>query len=320
MNTASAPPSRRTHCAATPPASAVGGSLARAVFDACRPKQWVKNVLVLAAPFAAGRLTDPRAVGGALLAGVAFVLASSATYLINDAGDVKADRLHPTKSLRPIAAGRLRVGQARAAASMLVGLALTLAWLSGPTMIVVLAAYLVTTTGYTRWLKRVPVVDVLVVASGFVLRTAAGAAGAHVPLTPVFLAIAAGGALFIVLGKRMGELAELGADAASHRLVLGWYTPVRCTLLLGGALAVTVGAFTVWALGTGDGASTSSLATGTVTPAAVAIVPFVAASARAWLLVRAGRGADPLRLFASNRTLQLLGLAMAVLVALSVYA
>ena len=115
-------------------------------------------------------------------------------------------------------------------------------------MLGITAAYLLTTTCYSRWLKQVPVLDVVLVASGFLLRAAAGGVATGIAISPLFLAAATGGALFVVVGKRLGEVTELGADAATHRQVLIWYRPRRCTRILGSSLGATVVAFTGWAL------------------------------------------------------------------------
>lgn len=286
---------------------------------ACRPHQWIKNLLVYAVPFAAGRIADPAVFAAATAAALAFTMASSATYLINDAGDAAADRLHPTKRFRPIAAGQITPGHARrVAAGLLVG-AVALAAAVAPSLAVVVVAYLAITSSYSRWLKHVPVIDSIAVASGFVLRAAAGAAATGIAITPVFLTIAAAGSLFIVVGKRLGEVLLLGPSAPSHRKVLGWYTPRRCTRLLAGSLAATVGAFAVWALGAVDPGSPSALDTGSVSVASLAIVPFALAAARGWQLIRAGGGGDPLRLLTHDRVLPAFGLLTMLVVSAAIY-
>ncbi|WP_426571420.1 decaprenyl-phosphate phosphoribosyltransferase [Aquihabitans sp. McL0605] len=297
----------------------VAPRLAHPLLTACRPHQWVKNLLVYAVPFAAGRLMDPRTFVQASLAAVVFVLASSATYLLNDAGDAAADRLHPVKCRRPIASGQLPVPRARRAAALLLAAAIAAAVAMGPGMAAIIAAYLISTTAYTRWLKHVPLVDAVVVAAGFLLRTAAGGAATGLALSPLFLVVASAGSLFIVFGKRLGEVILLGPAAGSHRRVLGWYTPQRCRALLAGSLLTTVAAFTAWALGASEPGAPSALATGSVSVASVAIIPFLGAAARSWELIRAGRGGDPLRLLTTDRLLPLLGLATVVLVGVAIY-
>lgn len=286
---------------------------------ACRPHQWVKNLLVFAVPFAAGRIFDPAVFASATAAALAFVMASSATYLINDAGDAEADRRHPTKQFRPIAAGQITPGQARrVAAGLLVG-AVAVAVTIAPAVAALVVTYLAITSAYSRWLKHVPLVDSIAVASGFVIRAATGAAATGIAITPVFLTIAAAGSMFIVVGKRLGEVLLLGRAAPSHRRVLGWYTPQRCTRLLAGSLAATVAAFALWAVGAADPGSPSALASGSVSVASLAVVPFVLAAGRGWQLIRAGGGGDPLRLLMHDRVLPAFGLLTMVIVSAAIY-
>ncbi len=279
------------------------------LLDACRPHQWVKNGLVFAVPFIAGQLLTASIALAALAAAVVFVLASSATYLINDIGDVEADRRHPTKRLRPIASGALTVPRARQAAVLLLVAAIATAAALEPGMLAITALYLATTTCYSRWLKRIPIVDVVAVASGFLLRALAGGIATGISISPLFLAAATGGALFIVIGKRLGEVIELGPAAKAHRRVLDWYSPERCRRLLACSLGTTVAAFSAWALTAAEPGDRSAIQLGAITLASLAILPFLAAAERVWHLVRAGGGADPLKLLTHDRVLPLCGLA-----------
>src|ERR687893_2988273 len=184
---------------------------------AMRPKQWVKNVLVATAPLAAGRLFETPVLTGVGLAFVAFCLVSASVYLVNDVRDVAEDRLHPRKRFRPIAAGELKPPAALLLAALtgLGGLALGFAVTVplGITLVVYLAVQLL----YSAFLKHLPVVDLAVVASGFLLRAIAGGVATGIPLSQWFLLVAAFGSLFMVAGKRYSELVLLGGDADTRR-------------------------------------------------------------------------------------------------------
>ena len=211
---------------------------------AARPRQWPKNLLVFAAPAAAGSLAQPAPLGRAGLAALLFLLASAGTYLVNDVVDAPADRAHPHKRLRPVASGELAPRRALAAGSALAAAALVGAGLlSGAGLLEVIAAYLATSTAYSLLLKRVPIVELGCVASGFVLRAVAGGVADHLAISGWFLAVACAGALFVVAGKRSAELRQLGPAAVAHRLVLGWYRPgLLATLRLAAGLAAAVAA------------------------------------------------------------------------------
>jgi decaprenyl-phosphate phosphoribosyltransferase len=200
-------------------------STAWALVVAARPKQWVKNLLVYAAPLAAGMLGQQEVRENATLAFVAFVLASSGCYLINDVIDVEGDRLHPHKRMRPIASGRLSVRTALIAAAVLLAatIPLTLATDHISTMLVVLA-YIGSVLLYAVWLKRVPGIELLVLAAGFVLRPLAGSAATGVDPSGWFLLFCALAALTIAIGKRQAELARLSGHATAHRSALRGYS------------------------------------------------------------------------------------------------
>ena len=197
---------------------AVRRSRVPATVRAMRPRQWVKNLLVLAAPLAAGKLFEPAMLKGAALAFVAFCLVSAAVYLVNDVRDVEEDRLHPTKRFRPIAAGELKPATALALAVVL-GVLRPGARVScvalplGITMLVYVALQLL----YSAFLKHLPVVDLAMVASGFLLRAIAGGVATGIPLSQWFLLVAAFGSFFMVSGKRYSEMKALGGEAGTRR-------------------------------------------------------------------------------------------------------
>ena len=203
-----------------------------------RPEQWLKNGFVLAPIVFSGLVGDPDAWLRSLLAVAAFCAASSATYLVNDVIDREADRAHPEKCRRPIAAGEVSVAAAIAAAAVLVAVGMAIAlWLGGwfPAILITYVALVVL---YSVLLKRAVFLDVLVVAAGFVLRVVGGAVAINVPVSRWILVVAYLLALYLALGKRRTELALLGDGAGHHRAVLGEYT----LPLVDSAISVVLGA------------------------------------------------------------------------------
>jgi 4-hydroxybenzoate polyprenyltransferase len=211
-----------------------------------RPEQWLKNGFVLAPLVFSGLLDDPNAWGRSLLAVAAFCCASSAVYLVNDVLDREADRRHPTKCNRPIAAGEVSVGMALAAASVLVVAAMIVAFALGNMFPAVLGCYILLVVLYSAVLKRVVFIDVLVLAAGFVLRVVGGAVAIDVPVSRWLLLCAYLLALYLALGKRRSELALLGDDAGTHREVLGHYTLGLVDQAISVVLGATVLAYTLY--------------------------------------------------------------------------
>jgi decaprenyl-phosphate phosphoribosyltransferase len=273
---------------------------ARALLAACRPRQWPKNLLVLAVPAAAGKLGSADALADALPALVAFVLVSSGTYLLNDAGDVESDRLHPVKRFRPIAAGQISVTTAVVAGVLLLVGGIALATFTRPELGVVVVTYVVVTTLYSRWLKHVAIFDIATVASGFFLRAVAGGVAADIPISRWFLIVAGGGSLFLVTGKRYAELAASGDAAARTRAALAGYSTEYLRALLSTTAAVTVVAYCLWAFEPhgGDPASRWTL---------LSSVPFVLGIMRYGLLVDQGHGEEPEEIVLGDRVLQGIG-------------
>jgi decaprenyl-phosphate phosphoribosyltransferase len=285
----------------------------RALLRQSRPKQWLKNVLVFAAPGAAGVLDEGDNLLLASLAFVSFCFAASGIYIWNDLLDVEADRRHPTKRNRPIASGALPVNVARIAGVAFPIIALAIAAATGRWQTVaVVATYIVITIAYTLHLKHVPVVDVVTVAAGFVLRAAAGAMAVDVPMSRWFVLCITFGSLFIVIGKRYAELNELG-DASGTRATLEEYSIDYLRMMLSVSLAGVLISYCVWALET---ASRS----GSDWPLyELSIVPMLMALMRYLLVLERGDGAAPEEVFVSDRLLQVLGLAWLVVYGLAVY-
>ena len=286
----------------------------RGLLRSARPKQWLKNVLVFAAPGAAGVLDDRGDLGRTLLAFVAFCLAASGTYFWNDVADVEADRTHPTKRYRPIAAGVVPLGIARVVGSLLLVASLAVALLTGRWQTAaVVAVYVGLTGAYSAYLKHVAVIDLIAIASGFVLRAAGGAVAVDVPMSSWFVLTTTFASLFIVVGKRYAELVELGEDAVSARATLAMYSAAYLRIVLSIACGAAILSYCVWAFERHD-------ETGSEWPFyELSIVPMLTALLRYLLVLDQGRGAAPEEVFADDRLLQALGLVWVVVFGLAVY-
>jgi 4-hydroxybenzoate polyprenyltransferase len=266
-----------------------------ALVRAMRPHQWSKNVFVLAAlVFAAGdrrvehAITAERGLS-AFVAFVAFCLASSAVYLLNDVLDVEKDRAHPEKRLRPIASGALSIRAALSASALLFAgaLALAVSAAGGVPVAAILAAYGVLNVAYSSWLKSVVLVDAFCIASGFLLRLAAGgrAADAEVSqwayLCTLFLA------LFLALNKRRAELELLGDGGAHTRPTLREYSIGFLDQMVGVLAACTIVAYTMYTV---DPDTSAKFGAG---HGLFWTVPFVAFGiGRYMVLVQSGRGGE----------------------------
>ncbi|MBF4461019.1 MULTISPECIES: decaprenyl-phosphate phosphoribosyltransferase [unclassified Rathayibacter] len=259
---------------------------ARALIAAMRPRQWLKNVLVLAAPVASARIVEPPILLASLLAVVAFSLASSGGYLLNDLLDIESDRLHPTKRFRAIASGDLPLRVAWVASLVLMVVPMLVTFLAGYTWFALtLAAYLVMQVSYCIWLKHEPVLDILIVAGGFVLRAISGAAVADIPLTQWFLLAVSSGSLFMVAGKRYSEKLESEGREDSHtRTTLAVYTPGYLRFVWSVAASLTMISYALWALFINGENSLLSMAS---------VLPFGAALFLYALDIERGRASTP---------------------------
>jgi 4-hydroxybenzoate polyprenyltransferase len=199
------------------------------LFKAARPKQWIKNGLILAPLFFSGNIVSLDKVVSALLAALAFCLASSAIYLVNDSIDRPSDRLHPLKCQRPIAAGSLSIAVAGRSASVLAGVAFLIAyWINLETGSLILL-YALTSLIYCLILKRIVFLDVITLSLGFVLRAMTGASAISVTVSPWLFACTFCLAIFLALCKRLYEFKNLGENAAVHRDVLATYSLASLT-------------------------------------------------------------------------------------------
>jgi 4-hydroxybenzoate polyprenyltransferase len=213
-----------------------------------RPKQWIKNLLVLAALVFSKHLLDGPAVLRSLAALGIFCLLSGAVYIINDLVDREADRLHPKKRNRPIAAGRLGPGPALAGAAAAVIASLVGACLLDWRFAAVAAFYFVMQLGYSLRLKQVVVLDVLAVAVGFALRAIAGTYVIDVELSPWLFVVTILLALFVAVAKRRHELLFLDDGGVSHRSVLGKYSEPLLDQMMAVATSATVIAYCLYTI------------------------------------------------------------------------
>jgi len=281
---------------------------------AARPRQWVKNVLVFAAPGAAGISITPAKLAPVLGAFVAWCLVSSGTYLVNDAMDAEADRLHPRKRLRAVASGVVPISTARAVGLglLVVGAGAPAAW-GAPGVTGILALYAAITLSYSLWLKAIAIVDLAAVASGFVLRAISGGVAAHVAISDWFLIVASFGSLFMVAGKRHAEHLDLREGRGAHRATLEEYSLGFLGYVRSVASGVTITAYCLWAFEKAKVAGDPILFQ-------LSIIPFVMAILRYALLLDAGRGGAPEEIVIGDRALQILGLVWVALFAAGVYA
>ncbi|MFP5347149.1 MAG: decaprenyl-phosphate phosphoribosyltransferase [Actinomycetes bacterium] len=293
-----------------------------------RPRQWTKSVLVLAAPAAAGTLNQAGAAGRTAATVLAFTLASVAVYAANDVRDAAADRAHPHKRLRPVASGALSATTALVWAGTCALVSLTAAAVIGSSTFVVVVCYLALSGGYALWLKNMPVLDVVAVAAGFVLRALAGATANHLVPSDWFLLVSLFGALYLVLGKRASEATHptsttggstAGASSGPatpelpSRAVLSQYPTAWLQQMLTVSLAGALLSYAMWAFQT--------VGTDVFKPLlALSVVPFIVALMRYGLLLAGGQGERPEHVVTSDRMLMLAGLAWCALVTGGLYA
>lgn len=289
-----------------------GLSLAGGLVRTSRPRQWVKNVIVAAAPGAAGILTDVEVVASTLVAFAAFCLASSGTYFLNDAIDFKADRLHPRKRSRPVAARVVPIWLARTVGMILLATGILVGLLLNMRLGLIIGVYVAITVAYSLWLKQVPVVEMAAVASGFVLRALAGGAAAGVPISQWFLIVASFGSLFIVAGKRSAEHLEMGPQRQDHRSTLAVYSTPFLHYVRSMSSAVAIAAYCLWAFEKADVSNRPIWFQ-------LSILPFVLAIMSYALRVDTGGGGAPEDVLLGDRTLLLMAATWAALFALGVY-
>jgi len=212
-----------------------------------RPRQWSKNVFVLAAVVFDKKLLNPEAIGKSLAGMILFCLLSSSVYLINDILDVEADRNHPQKRHRPIASGRLPVPLATIAAIVMVVFTIPLSFLLSPLFGWIALVYFLVNLAYSTRLKHIPLIDVLIIAAGFVLRVAAGVSLIEVErFSPWLYVVTTLLALYIGFGKRRAELTLLQDSANNHRRVLDGYNLALLDQLITIVSGTTIVAYSLY--------------------------------------------------------------------------
>ena len=295
------------------PAVPAPASVLPAWLRAMRPKQWAKNVLVLAAPVAAGQLFVPAVAIASLWGSLAFTLLSAAIYLLNDIRDIAADRQHPSKRLRPIAAGELSVPVAYLLAAACLAGALGVGFWVHPALGTTLLVYGVLQFGYSLFWKHQPIIDLAIVAAGFLLRAVAGGVASGLPLSQWFLLVASFGSLFMVAGKRYSELRGLGAGAGT-RASLERYTESYLRMVWSVSAGLVIMSYSLWAF------DADRLPLWGVPWTAISIAPFALAILRYAMTIDAGRAGAPEEVLMHDHILLILGGLWLAPVAIAVFA
>ncbi|WP_067671125.1 decaprenyl-phosphate phosphoribosyltransferase [Nocardia miyunensis] len=293
-------------------------TLAVGLFAALRPRQWIENVLVLAAPLGAGRnavtgsivITQPEVIGRTAIAFIVFCLAASGIHLVNDALDVAADRAHPTKRYRPIAAGVVPVNLAYALSAVLLIAAIALSFVASWQLAVVIAVYVGIQLAYCLGLKHEPVLDICIVSSGFLLRAVAGGVAAGITLSTWFLLVMAFGSLFMAAGERYAELQFALNAGAGIRRSLQYYTPTYLRFVWTLAATAMVVCYGLWAF---EPEHDNGIWF------AISVVPFTIAVLRYAVDVDGGDAGEPEEVALHSRRLRLPAGLWIVTVALAIY-
>lgn len=266
---------------------------------ACRPKQWIKNLLVFAVPLASGDLLDREVFMKTVISAVAFTAISAATYLFNDISDVEEDRLHSTKKLRPIAAGTLTIGSARLVSGVLVLLSIGLvagigAWNLG----LVLFGYSLLQVMYQGFLKKTALFDLVAVAAGFLLRAVAGGVASAILISPWFLTVTFCAALFMISGKRYSELINQGSTKGTRSALLK-YSEQYLRLIWTSSMVMTIVFYLLWSVEIGSKGN-GWLVLSTSIPFALAILLYAQH-------VDGGKAESPENVVFDDRRIQLMG-------------
>ncbi len=279
-----------------------------------RPKQWLKNVLVFAAPGAADVLFHPKPFVETIGALVAFCFAASAVYCFNDASDVEADRRHPTKRNRPIASGAVSVTSARLIGATLIAVALILGFGIRVELGLTVVAYVVLQVAYTYYLKHIAVLDIVAIAGGFVLRAVAGAAAVDVPISNWFFIVTLFASIFMATGKRSAEFDGAQAAEGETRRVLSSYTKEFLTFLRAVSAGVALMAYCIWAF------ERAYFKHVTFPWYQISIFPFTIAFLRYALALEHGEGEAPEDVVTGDATLLIMGAIWAATFGLGVMA
>ncbi|MFJ8592911.1 decaprenyl-phosphate phosphoribosyltransferase [Streptomyces sp. NPDC093598] len=296
------------------PAPPRKGGLLAGLLRTARPRQWVKNVLVIAAPAAAGELFSRHALTQLALVFVLFTACAAAVYLVNDARDADADRAHPVKRHRPVAAGQVPGPVAYAVGGCLALAApAAAAWLCGPAVAALLAAYLGMQLAYCVSLKHVLVVDLAVVTTGFLMRAMIGGLALGIPLSRWFLITTGFGALFMVSAKRYSEAVQMAGNAGATRALLTEYTTGYLRFVWQLAAGVAVLGYCLWAMEEGGVPHTSVLPW-----RQLSMVAFILAILRYAVFADRGTAGEPEDVVLRDRALALIGVAWVTMYGLAV--
>ncbi|MFV8161700.1 decaprenyl-phosphate phosphoribosyltransferase [Mycobacterium sp. 134] len=298
-------------------------NLASGLIKAIRPRQWIKNLLVLAAPLAAvGSGIEYNYADLAYKVSIAFVvfcLAASSIYLVNDARDVEADRAHPTKRFRPIAAGVVPQSLAYVLAVVLALASLGISWLLTPNLALVMAVYIAIQLAYCFGLKHQAVLDICIVSSGFLLRAIAGGVAADIPLSQWFLLVMAFGSLFMAAGKRFAELQLAERTGAKIRKSLESYTSSYLRFVWTLSATAMVLCYGLWAFGRDSANDALGLDGQDASWYAITMVPFTIAILRYAVDIDGGIAGEPEEIALKDRVLQVLFLAWIGTIGAAVY-
>ncbi|UGQ10121.1 decaprenyl-phosphate phosphoribosyltransferase [Yinghuangia sp. ASG 101] len=289
------------------------GGLPGGLVKLARPKQWVKNVLVFAAPLAAGRIDEWDVLRQCIYVFAIFCLAAASIYYVNDAADVESDRRHPKKRNRPIASGAVPVKLAWALGPVLaVGSVVLAVVLCNRNTALVVGLYIVLNLFYCFAFKHVLVLDLMMVASGFLFRAMIGGLAAELPLSRWFLLTAGFGSLFMVAGKRYSEMVLMGEEAAKTRASLANYSITYLRFVWQMAVAVTVLTYSLWAFEIPQGDATLAWQQ-------LSLVPFGFVLLRYALYVDAGTAGAPEDVVLKDKVIVGLGLAWLIMFVLGVF-
>ncbi|HWC86908.1 MAG TPA: decaprenyl-phosphate phosphoribosyltransferase [Solirubrobacteraceae bacterium] len=286
--------------------------VATAALVTMRPRQWIKNSLVVAAPAAAGALGHDDVPGRVGLAFVAFSLLASGIYAVNDVRDAAEDRRHPRKRRRPVAAGELTPTLALSLGVALMIVGLSCCAFVAPALALVGAAYLAVTLTYTTVWRRVVIADIAAIAAGFVLRAIAGGVAAPVALSHWFILVVVFSAVFVAAGKRHAELRRAPGGQLGRRAVLHLYTESRLRVALTASMALAFAAYLLWAVA-------GPLVEG-VPWRLTTVIPFAGCLLRYGMLLRRGDGEAPEDLVFGDRWLRFWALAWIVTFAITIHA
>ena len=284
----------------------------RALLVLARPRQWIKNALVIAAPGAAGALGHDDVPVRVVVACIAFCLVSAGIYALNDVRDRHEDRRHPRKRFRPVAAGEVEPGEAVAFGAVLMLCGLILSTAITPLLTAVSFGYIALTVSYTWVWRHLPLLDLVALAGGFVLRAVAGGVAAPVALSRWFVLVITFAAIFVAVGKRLAESIRTTTLGHRARAVMRHYSPRRLRLLLSLSAAGALFAYAVWAF--------ELPAVHGIPWRPLTIIPFGICLVRYGRVVRSGKGEAPEEVLLSDRVLAVAGVAWLVLFALGVNA